>query len=256
MTRKACVFIDLDGTLLNSQSKITEYSLNILRKAAQQGVRIVISTARSRTLHGLDKEAIKSFCGTMILQNGAEIWENDCILHSEYLLPEDVGRIVTAIGGNRTKIASICDGVYYTNYDAETYWGKISGLTQTDFMHMMCALPKLMIHNPEMLQLPNQEKIAKKFCVTVMDSGKTITISSKTATKGNAIRYLQKLWKISAQDCIAIGNDHNDLSAFEACAVRAAVANAEEAVKKQCTNLIASNDENGPARFIADCLKI
>ena len=43
------VFIDLDGTLLNSKGKITEYTKNTLLEAQKRGIKVVLSSGRVST---------------------------------------------------------------------------------------------------------------------------------------------------------------------------------------------------------------
>ena len=43
------VFIDLDGTLLNSKGEITEYTKNTLLEAQKRGIKVVLSSGRVST---------------------------------------------------------------------------------------------------------------------------------------------------------------------------------------------------------------
>ncbi|MBC8016144.1 MAG: HAD-IIB family hydrolase, partial [Sporomusaceae bacterium] len=80
------VCIDIDGTLLNSKHKITERTKEILVKAHELGVHIVISTGRMYT----DAEYYSNLIGVkspVIASNGAFIKEkdNDKVIYKDIL---------------------------------------------------------------------------------------------------------------------------------------------------------------------------
>ena len=45
MTKKL-IAVDLDGTLLNSESKLSPYTIETIQKVSEQGHRIIITTGR------------------------------------------------------------------------------------------------------------------------------------------------------------------------------------------------------------------
>ena len=70
---------DLDGTLLNRNHQISEYNQNVIKKAAEMGIKIILSTGRptsaaTKFLYDLniDTELI-SFNGAMITDKNSKI---------------------------------------------------------------------------------------------------------------------------------------------------------------------------------------
>ena len=66
------IAIDIDGTLLNSQSELTEKTKEVLKKASEQGIYIVLTSGRLTN-------SVKKFCEEigavkyLIAENGASI---------------------------------------------------------------------------------------------------------------------------------------------------------------------------------------
>ena len=74
MAQKYLIAVDMDGTLLNSQGKITEKSVAILQRLLDAGHYVVPASGRSLTL--LPKE-INALRGLKygVLENGAVVWD-------------------------------------------------------------------------------------------------------------------------------------------------------------------------------------
>lgn len=68
------IALDLDGTLLTDEKRITEETKKWLQYAEDQGVKVMFSTGRGlQTAQGFwDELGLDS---PMVLLNGAEIWE-------------------------------------------------------------------------------------------------------------------------------------------------------------------------------------
>lgn len=66
--------LDLDGTLLNSEKKVTKYSEEVLKEAIRQGVTVLVATGRP--LSGVP-EFMREFPGMryILTANGARIYD-------------------------------------------------------------------------------------------------------------------------------------------------------------------------------------
>jgi hydroxymethylpyrimidine pyrophosphatase-like HAD family hydrolase len=72
-----------------------------------------------------------------------------------------------------------------------------------------------------------------------------LNITTKTATKPEALRGLLKPYGISLADVMTFGDDLPDLEMLQACGISIAMANAIPEVKAACSYHTASNDEDG-----------
>jgi phosphoglycolate phosphatase (TIGR01487 family) len=69
--------------------------------------------------------------------------------------------------------------------------------------------------------------------VDLTDTGVSFQLLDSHVSKGYALSQLARLKRLSLANAVAIGDNYNDLSLFEAVAYRIAVANAPEGVKER-----------------------
>ena len=92
------VVFDLDGTLLNRRSSISEDTAATLKQLADRGIAYTVATGR--TLHGArDLLADHGFELPFILKNGAMIWQPDAedYSHKSLLTLDEIGHVVESI---------------------------------------------------------------------------------------------------------------------------------------------------------------
>ncbi|MDV2857729.1 Cof-type HAD-IIB family hydrolase [Oceanimonas sp. CAM02] len=81
---------DLDGTLLNSQHRISGYTQDVLHELTRRGVEFIVATGR----HHVDVRAMRDQLGlnvTLVTSNGARIHDaQDKLLHNRSIPPEMV----------------------------------------------------------------------------------------------------------------------------------------------------------------------
>lgn len=68
--------------------------------------------------------------------------------------------------------------------------------------------------------------------------------------KGYGIKILQQQLGISKQQCIAIGDDENDLEMFDQVHMAVAMGNAKENVKSAANEITLNCDEDGATVFL------
>lgn len=189
----------------------------------------------------------------MILHNGAEIYDKGKLIYQCYLSAEDIRYIYQTLHGEELKISVIADK-YYCNYPAEKIWGAIDHAEITDFNKFNVDAPKINIFNPERKQIKELDALKEMFRVEYMEDGSSISIAARQASKGEAISVLQRIFKVSQENSIAIGNDYNDLSAFSVCGTKVAVENADECLLELADVIISSNNELGVEKYLRKVL--
>lgn len=83
-------------------------------------------------------------------------------------------------------------------------------------------------------------------CVTSSDP-RNLEICPSGVSKGVALRQIAGMLGISLQHTLAIGDNYNDLSLFEAARFGVAMGNAPEAVKRAAQKVTKSNSDSGVA---------
>lgn len=110
--------LDLDGTLLNENKELTPYTAEVLKKAMEQGVHIVISTGRPIT--GVPKELIE-FPGMryVISSNGGRILDlfEGKVLYENPVPHETAEKVLKIVSEYETLREIYFDGQGYVQQD-------------------------------------------------------------------------------------------------------------------------------------------
>jgi Cof subfamily protein (haloacid dehalogenase superfamily) len=265
------ICIDMDGTLLNSNHKISEISNIALRKARDMGVHVVISTGRGY----VDAAAYSDLIGLnspIIACTGAIIKEkhSDDVIYKSTIDEELCKKLLKIF--NKYNVKPIFNSIY------KVYCGDLILKVAMEFMKIRGFINKNVkldyIKNEEKwfdifkyekdniikceIINKNREKIynIRKELVNVSgieitsSSNYNIEITKKGASKGKAIEILANYYNIKKEEIIAIGDSDNDLSAIEFAGMGVAMGNANEKLKKKSNFVTDSNDNDGVAKVI------
>ena len=111
------IALDLDGTLLNSDKKISERNLATLKVAQDKGVKVVLTTGRPLKamdffLHelgtdGREDEYTITFNGGLVQRNTGEILDKTVFSY------DDVARIYEKTDKLHIPLDAICEGLVY-----------------------------------------------------------------------------------------------------------------------------------------------
>ena len=271
------VALDLDGTLLDSQKRLTPVCRDALARAADAGVEIVPTTGR---FFGMMPEAVRDlpFVRYAITINGAEVFDRR---EGRAIVREEIP-LATAI-----EIMKMLDrhDVIYDCYRSD--WGWMTASMQeraadyaTDEHYLAMVrgfrrpVPELKAHlaetaaegdvqkimlfsrrSPESAALalrPLADEVAKAFPeISVTSSTRNnLELNIRSANKGNALRRLAEHLGLTLANCMSFGDGLNDLSMIEAAGVGVAMANAVPEVKNAAKFIAPSNDEDGVAKGI------
>ena len=280
--RIGIVALDLDGTLLDSQKRLSEANRSALERAAAEGVQVVPTTGR---FFGMMPAVVRDlpFVRYAITVNGAEVYdrvEDKVVVREE--IPLDM-----AIG-----IMEILDGfdIIYDCY--RNGWGWITAALQqkaaeyTPDEHYLKAVREFRHPVPELkahLRATAAEGDVQKVMLFARKDGDTtsvlegirrevgdrfpdirITASTRnnlelniaSANKGRALGRLAEYLGLTLANCMAFGDGLNDLTMIEAAGVGVAMANAVDEVKRAAKVVTASNDEDGVAKTVLEMLRL
>lgn len=259
---------DLDGTLIRSDERTSEYTNQVINRLVAEGMIFSYATARSfHTSHkvtaGLNARIpLITYNGAMVVDNvdgsfliknffGEEVRDvlRDLFVNDVYpmvygfvediekfsFLPAKSSRGLLAFNETRTGDKR-CRMV-----DTETE------LMQGDIFYLTC------IDEAEKL-LPLYEKYKDLYhCVYQIDiySGEPwLEIMPKAASKSNAIRQVQQL--LGCDRLVVFGDGKNDIDMFEMADEAYAMANAVPELKAKATAVIGSNNEDGVAKWLEE----
>jgi len=253
--------IDLDGTLLRQDKRLTKRNGEAVQRAADAGVHVVIATARPprsvREIHrALGLETIT------INYNGALIHEpttGDHLFHQP-LPPGLSRRIVEAARKKDPRIElsyEILDQWYTDRYDkpqkletakafSPDFVGDLESFIDTTPTKLMLLAP------PERLGGVHkflQRKFGKKVSIVVSDTH-LLQVVHPAVDKGNALRAVAERLGIDRDHVMAIGDAPNDLGMIEWAGLGCAVGNAWKSVRSAADHVVGENDADGVAEAI------
>jgi len=264
------IAIDLDGTLLNSQTQVSARNSIVLEKCLVRGIPVVIATSRAtRSVYRLLGAELTNRC-SLVVQNGA----------LGIGTPPLAGRIKEAIppGVMRALITTILETepearltielegyVFGTNRprQPEDLW-KINSATPD----MQLSLEGVMDREPTKLAVGGLgrdlshivQAVSLQFgdVISVVPANDMtfLNITSKKATKPDTLRRLLASRQFSLDNVIAFGDDIPDVDMMKTCGISIAVANAVPEVKAVTEYCTASNDEDGVALALEKILNL
>lgn len=255
------VAIDLDGTLLRSDKKLSVRAVRAVQSAAERGVKVVIASARpprsSREIYqhlGLDT--------LQVCYNGALTidWSNGRYLQHLALC--------NRLGADIVRNARMMDPsvvVWVERLDkwltdrADPLLGTETSKThKPDFVGPLDAcfgepLTKLMLLAPPERMLPMRDLLRAQYghlaSMFVTDEH-LVQFCHPAVDKAAAVARVAKHYGVPAEDCLAIGDAPNDAGMLRWAGLGVAVANAWQPTLEAADARVSSNDEDGVAEAI------
>jgi Cof subfamily protein (haloacid dehalogenase superfamily) len=266
------IVFDLDGTLLNRDSTISEYTSETLKLLAKREIAYTVATGR--TLHGA--RAIlegHSFTLPQAFKNGVLIWHplQQKFSSSMTLTTSELDNVVSACVRcgvtpfvftlDRDEESTMYHPVLRTEADFELV--RNFGLERNIRMRALDELPDdaavthiNSIGAPDVIQMV--VKCVEDEAHLVAYSGLAregadwhwLDVHHSEASKGGAIETLKGL--LGLERVICFGDSDNDLSMFEAADEAYAPANANDEIKSAATAVIGHHDEEGIAHYLRE----
>ena len=264
---------DLDGTLLNNNGALSEYTISILNKLNENNINFSVATARTpATVVPILSEVNINL--PIIVMNGAAIYD---LKSNKYITYNSIPKTTTYKILDVLKNNNI-SGFCYTIDDNHifAYYDKISNICQANFMNSRLGSPfKTFINGP----IPKDSNIIHFFLMdnkeTIMNVYEkikhidglyliayedvynkevyTLEIYNEKSSKANAIKYLMNKFKFNSLTCF--GDNLNDIPMFELADECFAVDNATDELKSISTSIIESNMNNGVAKYLESLYK-
>ena len=256
------IAVDLDGTLLNANSEVSQRTLTALQKANAAGYHTVAVTGRSwRTA----TDPLKPADGIeyIVCSNGAYLYhQNEAVIHWEEAMATDtVNTLVSAV---RMTLPQVSLG-----------WESRNGFSfEQEFLNLAtdnrppenggegdglgtAPLYKLFIRTPD---TPTSDMLAMLapeigHLAEISTSGAPfVEATSAGANKATGLARIANELGISAKDTIAFGDNHNDLPMLAWAGTSVAMGNAVPQVKSMTDHTTIPNTEHGVAVYLENLL--
>ena len=259
------IAIDIDGTLLNDDRKITPAVYQALKAAEAQGVRIVLCTGRPLTgvqdlLTELDlftdNDFVITYNGSLVQKTkNQEIISEFGLSHEDYLTIEMTARklgVHLHVETQDTMYTANRDISPYTVYEAFLVNMPLKYRTPEEMSADLNIIKMMMIDEPALLEsiIPNLPATLTDQYNVVKSAPFFLEVLNKKAHKGAAVKKLAEHLGIDQSEVMAIGDNENDLTMVEYAGIGVAMGNATENVRNMADIITASNEEDGVAKVI------
>ena len=262
--------LDLDGTTLHSDKSLSEYTIQTLEKAHDQGMHIVVASGRS--FASLPEQVIQfPWAEYAITSNGAAVYEvhTKKRLRECRLKPEVVEKLLAIAKENHVMVEGFVDGVPYSArayvenpilFGASLYSVPYVKSTRRPVEDIFAFLLE---HKEELDSLDiivgdARTKTTLRKLVTEQVQGIYLTssvptlleIADEKAGKAAALAFLAKHLQIPQEATVAFGNAENDIDMICWAGIGVAVENSPEEVRRAADEITETNDADGVARWI------
>ena len=266
------IAIDIDGTLLDSRSQLSEANREAIAAAAGRGIEVALVTGRR---FDFARPIADQLSGplTMIVNNGALIKSKDGVTRLRHLLPREVARrVLEATPQFRVGAAVVFDrprgnqviferidwedpgrkGYFERNREFIAQVTPLEACLTEDAIQVMYSGPVETMRQVEAVlrTLP----LADRFALAVTeyehrDFG-LVDVLHPACSKGAALAEWATLQGFSRDEVMAIGDNLNDREMLEYAGVPIVMGNSVPALKTLGWRQTLTNDEDGVAAAI------
>jgi Cof subfamily protein (haloacid dehalogenase superfamily) len=278
--------IDMDGTLLNEEGKISKVNAEAIRQAQQQGVQVTIATGRA-AYDAWTKLEEAELVTPVIGANGATVHD----VHRRQLTSTPMGRSETF---------EVLSWLHDNDFYYEVMTDRAIYSPQNGHQLLAVEMDRLLSSNPDISldtllhaaekqyeqtghtriasyeDIPLDVEIYNVLCFSfdqakldrgreryrgfqglnmVISSDRNFEVEHRDASKGNALRYLANHLSIPMQEAVAIGDSYNDISMLTMVGTGIAMGNAKDDIKAVCSEVTLTNAEDGVAHALLNILK-
>ncbi|HZG57582.1 Cof-type HAD-IIB family hydrolase [Paenibacillus sp.] len=232
--------LDMDGTLLNEKSEISDANERWIREAIDAGIAVCFATGRgyASALPFAQRLALTS---PMVLVNGGEVWASPDRLHSRETMPaEDIVSLRDiALRYDTWYWGYSVDRVFNKNDWLEdpfsTEWLKFGFFTEDEAALAAVAA--------DVLALPRPFE-------TTNSHPNNLELNPLGVSKASGLRQVCAMLGCDMREVVACGDSLNDAAMIREAGLGVAMGNAQDAVKRIADAVTLTNEEDGVAHVI------
>jgi Cof subfamily protein (haloacid dehalogenase superfamily) len=251
--------IDMDDTLLTDDHKISEENKEMLLKAQEKGVYVILASGRpTPAMIAYAKEL--QMDSYMISYNGAVITDlkEDKVLFEQTLTQEQIHELYEYSLKSKTHIITYLDGKVVSETSSEYIDIELSitGLEHNKVLDFKAAVQSsavkcILLEEPGYLKEVEKDlKKAMPHLSVSMSKPFFLEVAQNGIDKGASIKLLAEKLNILQSEIIAVGNAGNDLTMIEYAGLGVWVDNVDPELRSRGDVIVASNNNHGVAEVI------
>lgn len=252
--------VDLDDTLLNEKSEVSEANKRAIQEAVARGVIVTIATGRMfESAQKIAKEI--GLDVPLIAYNGALV---ESAISEEVLMKtcvdEDAAAAVLAMFREKDWYIQLYrnDTLYVDTAtdDTRDYERRVKTkaveIGDELYQNPRDILKMLAVNDADKLDYV-EEVVQTTFRGKVFaprSRPRLLEIVNATVNKGEALRFVAEKFGVKQEEVMAIGDSNNDVAMLEYAGLGVAMGNASPRVKEVAQVVTANNEEDGVAKAI------
>ncbi|UJW34436.1 Cof-type HAD-IIB family hydrolase [Saccharothrix sp. AJ9571] len=267
MEKPLLIASDIDGTLLSPLAELTARTLAAIRRAAEDGVPVVLASGRPpRWIPPVARPA--GLTGYAVCSNGAVIYDigkdevveirgrlepiqlNDFAKELEKAIPDC--RFAAERVGRRAVDPDTHNYVYETGY--RNPWGDGEGLSVPRAETLGHPAVKLLVRHQGMTSGEMAEAagavLGDAVDITFSSNAGLIELAAPGMTKGSGLTWVTDRLNVPAERVVAFGDMPNDIDMLRWAGHGVAMANAHPALFDVADETTAPNSEDGVAQVL------
>ncbi len=263
--RIEAIVLDLDGTLLTSDRKISKKTKEILYKFKEKGTEIIIATGR--TYKSLRKYKLALGIDTpVICFNGAKVVDGKTeeTLFEYPVKEEEVKELIKISREMNIHLNLYQNEIWYVEHEGEE--SEIyKGISELDyefknfdtFNHYRMTKTLFVGENEKLKELEKvvDERLGKKIN-KAFSKPFFLEVFNKEVNKGETLRRLFELHNINIENVVAFGDGMNDLEMLQIVGKGVVMSNGSDELKKLINgDICGSNDEDGIGNYLEKYLE-
>ncbi len=260
------IALDIDGTLLNSEKKITSQVYDSIQEAKNSGTKVVLSTGRplpgvtpllkdlNLTEHG---DYVICFNGAVVQEvKSKRVISNIEMSHSDFdLIYNEICKPNNSnihINTPTNLVTPHKTPAKYTLLEAELNKIDIECKPENEINDDIKFCKVMIIDEPEKLEeiIPTIPKEFHDKYTIVRSAPFFLEFLNKKANKGNALKALCDNINLPIEKSIAVGDEENDKHMIKLAGLGVAMGNARQSIKDISDYITDTNDNHGVAKVI------
>lgn len=259
------VVLDIDGTLVTNDKKVTEKTKEYIKKASEMGVKFVIASGRAPIgIMPVAKEiGLEKIGGYILAFNGGTCinCETNEVLYENFIEKKFVNEVYDfAMKKNIPLMTYKNDELFTPNdmteyIDLEARINNFKVIKTKDFVsEINFDVPKFIMTDKKEIISSVKDEVSEKFSDFEVFTSEPffLEICPKGIHKATGIKDIIEILGIKQEEVIAMGDGLNDLTMIEFAGLGVAMGNAQQPVKDAADYITLTNDEEGVCKVIEE----
>lgn len=255
---KGILFFDIDGTLLNSENKLTERTKSALINIYNKGYKVALASGRCIDGLRIVREQIPIPIIQITMNGAYNVADDGSLICESTIETETSKKVKNLMNKHNLQLLYFSENKWFTEYKNELYNYEISVVKYDGTVcPLIDIVDKIKIHKLLAYGTPTTTKefIAESKRIfpelnIVSSSSFYVEINKSDADKGKGIISVAEHYGVNISDTFVFGDYDNDIAGFKVAGNKIAMANASENLLKLADVVTLSNDEDGVAYYI------